>query len=90
MSSVRDRSIGSVRQLSHRAASHLPGKPQFSPLLTGATDLAETMEPDRKRSRCPRPGRSICSKSLECERSDDPDRLDGARARQEANEGRWR
>lgn len=62
-------------------------KHQFSPLLTDATDLAEAMKPDRKRSRCPGPGRSICSKSLECERSVDPDRLDGARAGQDASDG---
>lgn len=60
---------------------------QFSPRLIDATDLAEAMEPDRSRSRCPGPGRSICSKSLESERSVDLDRLDGARAGQEANEG---
>jgi hypothetical protein len=88
MSLVRARSIGSARQLSHRAAGRLAGKPQFSPLLTDATDLTETMELDRKRSRCPRPGWSICSKSQEYERSANPDRLDGARARQDANKGR--
>lgn len=81
------RSIGSAFQLSHRAAARLARNTQFSPLLNDATDLAETMEPDRKRSRCPGPGRSICSKSLECERSVDPDRLDGARVGQEADDG---
>ena len=49
------RSIGSAFQLSHRAAACLARKTQFSPLLNDATDLAETMEPDRKRSRCPGP-----------------------------------
>lgn len=87
LSSVRARFIDSVLLLSHRAAARLAGKPQFSPLLTDATDLDEAIKPDIKRSRCPRPGRSICSKSLECERSGRPDRLDGARAGQEANDG---